>query len=71
MKFKYYFDNVGEDLLDLILQHIEMNGKIAMCGAIANYSNYTERGIKNSFLIISKRLTLTGLTFMAMMPKIN
>jgi NADPH-dependent curcumin reductase CurA len=63
-KFSCYFDNVGENLLDSILKHIEIGGRIALCGAIANYNNYSNRGISNIGLIISKRLTLRGLAFM-------
>lgn len=58
-------------MLDLILEYIEKDGKIALCGAIGNYENYSSRGIKNTQLIISKRLTLTGLTFMGMLPNIE
>lgn len=55
----------------MILKYIEIDGRIALCGAIANYENYSNRGIKNSMMIISKRLTLTGLTFMGMLPNID
>lgn len=55
----------------MILKHIEKDGRIALCGAIANYENYSNRGIKNTMMIISKRLTLTGLTFMGMLPNID
>lgn len=68
-KFSYYFDNVGEELLDLILLHIKTNGRIALCGAIANYSNHSGRGIKNIGIAISKRLTLQGINFSELMPR--
>ena len=38
--FEYYFDNVGEEILDLILKYIKPFGRIALCGAISNYNNY-------------------------------
>lgn len=53
-----------------MLKYIERNGRIALCGAIANYNNYLNRGIVNYGAIIGKRLMLKGLTFMDMIPKI-
>lgn len=70
-KFQCYFDNVGEQLLDMALKYIQIGGRIALCGAIANYGNYANRGISNIGYVISKRLTLEGLTFMGMMPKVD
>ena len=38
-KFKYYFDNVGEWLLDEIIRFIQPKGVISLCGATSNYLN--------------------------------
>jgi len=56
-----YFDNVGADHLDAALVMLNNHGRVAMCGAIANY-NATEPlpGPTNLGLVISKRLTLRG-----------
>jgi NADPH-dependent curcumin reductase CurA len=56
-----YFDNVGADHLDAALVMLNVHGRVAMCGAIANY-NATEPppGPANIGLVISKRLTLRG-----------
>jgi NADPH-dependent curcumin reductase CurA len=56
-----YFDNVGADHLDAALVMLNVHGRVAMCGAIANY-NATEPppGPANMNLMISKRLTLRG-----------
>jgi NADPH-dependent curcumin reductase CurA len=56
-----YFDNVGADHLDAALVMLNVHGRVAMCGAIANY-NATEPppGPANMGLMISKRLTLRG-----------
>ena len=70
-KFKYYFDNVGEWLLDLVLLYIQPYGVISLCGATANYRNYKEReGLKNYSIIVSKRLSLKGFNFGMAMYKI-
>jgi NADPH-dependent curcumin reductase CurA len=36
-KFKYYFDNVGEWLLDLAIKYIQPYGVLSLCGATSNY----------------------------------
>jgi len=56
-----YFDNVGADHLDAALVMLNNHGRVAMCGAIANY-NATEPlpGPTNLGLVVSKRLTLRG-----------
>jgi NADPH-dependent curcumin reductase CurA len=56
-----YFDNVGADHLDAALVMLNVHGRVAMCGAIANY-NATEPppGPANLGLVIGKRLTLRG-----------
>ena len=56
-----YFDNVGADHLEAALSALRRGGRVAMCGAIANY-NATEMpaGPRNLGLVITKRLTLRG-----------
>jgi NADPH-dependent curcumin reductase CurA len=56
-----YFDNVGADHLDAALVMLRNYGRVAMCGAIANY-NATQppAGPGNLGLAVSKRLTLRG-----------
>jgi NADPH-dependent curcumin reductase CurA len=56
-----YFDNVGADHLDAALEMLNNHGRVAMCGAIANY-NATQppAGPSNLGLAVSKRLTLRG-----------
>ncbi|CAM4339509.1 MULTISPECIES: NADP-dependent oxidoreductase [Corynebacterium] len=56
-----YFDNVGGDHLEAAIEHANTFGRIAMCGAIAQY-NDTEPapGPRNLGLAIGKCLTLRG-----------
>ena len=56
-----YFDNVGGEHLEAALGAARMHGRIALCGAIAQY-NATEPtpGPRNLALAIGKRLTLRG-----------
>jgi NADPH-dependent curcumin reductase CurA len=59
--FDVYFDNVGGDHLEAAMLHLRDFGRIAACGAIAQY-NDTEPapGPRNMMMIVSKRLTLRG-----------
>ncbi|PWN17898.1 NAD(P)-binding protein [Microstroma glucosiphilum] len=54
-----YFDNVGGQTLDAALLAMNPNGRIACCGAISGYGGSYE-GLKNSFVIVARRLTLQG-----------
>jgi len=57
-----YFDNVGGEILDLMLSRMARHGRVAACGAISNYNNSKERttGLKNWFEIISMRIQVRG-----------
>jgi NADPH-dependent curcumin reductase CurA len=56
-----YFDNVGGDHLEGAIANMKDFGRIAACGAIANY-NATEAapGPRNMWLLVGRRLTLRG-----------
>lgn len=57
-----YFDNVGGEILDLMLGRMKKFGRIAACGAISAYNNTSDAyGIKNWFEVISMRLEIRGL----------
>lgn len=69
-----YFDNVGGEILDLMLTRMARHGRIAACGAIADYNHSKDRttGIKNWFEVIAMRIQIRGfivLDFMKQMPE--
>ena len=69
-----YFDNVGGEILDLMLTRMAKYGRVAACGAISNYNNAPDRttGLKNWFEVISMRLEIRGfivLDYAAQIPK--
>ena len=55
-----YYDNVGGEILDLMLTRMKRHGRIAACGAIAEYNKSDGHGIKNWFEVISNRIEIKG-----------
>jgi NADPH-dependent curcumin reductase CurA len=59
--FDVYFDNVGGDHLEAAMFHMKDFGRIAVCGAVAQYNDEKPTpGPRNMMMIVSKRLTLRG-----------
>jgi len=54
-----YFDNVGGDHLEAALDALRVHGRVALCGAVADYES-EPRGPRNLFLATAKHLTLSG-----------
>ena len=54
-----YFDSVGGDHLEAALDHLNRDGRVAMCGSISEYESEA-KGPRNLFLTVSKDLTLRG-----------
>src|SRR6478752_4435688 len=56
-----YFDNVGGDHLEAAIFAMADFGRIACCGAIADYNAETPPpGPRNMMMLVSKRLTMRG-----------
>ncbi|NJL14621.1 MAG: NADP-dependent oxidoreductase [Microscillaceae bacterium] len=56
-----YFDNVGGEILDTTLLHVNQKARIVACGAISQYNSTQPYGLKNYFVIITKRVRLEGM----------
>lgn len=54
-----YFENVGGEILNAALPHMNAFGRIALCGLIANYSN-APIPIRNPSWFLVRRLKLQG-----------
>jgi NADPH-dependent curcumin reductase CurA len=56
-----YFDNVGGDILDLTLLHINKKARIVICGAISQYNNTTPmKGPSNYMQLLVKGARMEG-----------
>ena len=59
--FDVYFDNVGGDHLEAAIVHLGDHGRIAACGAVAQYNDeQPSPGPRNLMMFVSKRLTMRG-----------
>jgi NADPH-dependent curcumin reductase CurA len=56
----WQFDNVGGEILDLMLGNMSMYGRIAACGAVSGYNSDEPTVLKNYFQVITMRLQLKG-----------
>ncbi len=61
------FDNVGNALIDALLPNMRMNGRVLLCGQVADYNLAPEqrRGITQTGFIITRRLRLLGIASQA------
>ncbi len=56
-----YFDNVGGDILDLVLIQIARGARIVICGAISQYNNTTPiKGPSNYLSLLVNRASMRG-----------
>lgn len=56
-----YFDNVGGEHLEAAIQHLNNDGRAALCGAISQYNDEQPApGPRNMGMLVTKRLMLQG-----------
>lgn len=55
-----YFENVGGDMLEAVLENMNNHGRIAACGMISQYNREVGQGIQNLMYVITKRLKIQG-----------
>jgi NADPH-dependent curcumin reductase len=56
-----YFDNVGGDVLDLVLTQLARSARVVICGAISQYNNTTRiKGPSNYLSLLVNRASMRG-----------
>jgi len=56
-----FYDNVGGELLDILLANLARGARVVICGAISQYNAKTMYGPKNYMKIVTARGYLTGI----------
>jgi len=56
-----YFDNVGGEILDLLLTRMNLFGRIVVCGLISDYSSTEPYQLKNLRAVLVNRLKVQGM----------
>ena len=55
-----YFDNVGGQLLEAVLNQINTNARIAFCGAVSDYTRTESFGPSNLFQLVTNCANIQG-----------
>lgn len=56
-----YFDNVGGEMLEAILPHVRLHGRVAVCGMIGQYNDAdSPYGVKTLWQLVVNRIKMQG-----------
>ncbi len=70
-----FFDNVGGPMLDAALRNMKIGGCLVISGSMSQYQNdddsHKAYGVKNTFLLASKRLRMEGFLIMDYMDQLD
>ena len=65
-----YFDNVGGEILDVVLTRINRGARIVICGAISQYNNTTPvKGPSNYLSLLVNRARMEGIVVFDYAPR--
>src|SRR5208282_3157299 len=57
-----YFDNVGGDILDIVLTRLTLHARVVICGAISQYNNTTPVKAPSNYLsLLVNRASMKGM----------
>lgn len=55
-----YFENVGGDVLDAVLGHLNVFSRIPFCGMVSQYNESSSQGFRGMGTLLSQRVKLQG-----------
>ncbi len=55
-----YFENVGGELLDMVLSRVNPFARIPLCGLVSQYNAKEPYAVKNFMALLTNRVKLTG-----------
>lgn len=55
-----YFDNVGGDILDAVLLHLNADARVPICGQISQYNASDSHGLRNFGVVLNKCVRVQG-----------
>ena len=55
-----YFDNVGGDILDAVLPHLNQGARVPVCGQISQYNATGKHGLRNFGAVLDKSVMIRG-----------
>ena len=55
-----YFDNVGGDILDGVLPHLNQGARVPVCGQISQYNETSKHGLRNFGAVLDKCVMIEG-----------
>jgi len=56
-----YFENVGGEMLDTILAHMNLFSRVIVCGMISQYNVTEPYGVKNLRFVLTNRIRMQGM----------
>nr|XP_043630924.1 2-alkenal reductase (NADP(+)-dependent)-like [Erigeron canadensis] len=67
-----YFDNVGAEMLEAAVSNMNLRGRVAVCGAISEYTSAGKRAAPDMLNVIYKRISIQGFLvgdYMSLFPE--
>ncbi|KAG8094701.1 hypothetical protein GUJ93_ZPchr0012g22043 [Zizania palustris] len=66
-----YFDNIGGKMLDAALVSMNTHGRVALCGAISEYTDASHRAAPDLLEVIYKRIAIRGFVVWDFLTRFN